>query len=269
MPLKLALWQTEGHLADPSANLAALAHTARAAAAGGAEILLCPECWLQGYNIPEHCAALGEVCDGASATRIAAIATENSIAIVYGYVERDPTSGAIYNSAQAIGPNGKSLANYRKTHLFGDFERKLYRPGDGFAAPFSLGAWRVGLLICYDVEFPEAVRRLALADADLILIPTALTAEYPCVPDFIVPARAIENQIFVAYCNHAGAEGDMRFIGKSRLAGPDDPAIVAAGNCESLLIGTVARKTIAAHAPIFPYRADRRPDLYNGLASTG
>lgn len=262
MPLKLALWQTEGHRADPVANVAALARAARSAAAAGAEILLCSECWLQGYNIPDRCAELAEERDGASAARIAAIAKDSGIAIVYGYAERDPANGAVYNSAQAIAPDGTSLANYRKTHLFGDFERTLYRPSDGFVAPFSLGGWRIGLLICYDVEFPEAVRHLALAGADLILIPTALTGEYSCVPEFIVPARAIENQIFVAYCNHVGAEDGMRFIGKSRLSGPDDPAIVVAGDGESLLIGTIAQETIAASAPVFPYRADRRPALY-------
>lgn len=267
MPLKLALWQTEGHLADPPANVAALAKIARSAAAGGAKILLCPECWLQGYNIPDRCAELAEQRNGPSATRIAGIARENDLAIVYGYAERDPASGAIHNSVQAIGPDGTSLANYRKTHLFSDFERGLYRPGDGFAAPFDFLGWRIGLLICYDVEFPETVRSVALAGADLILIPTALTGDYPCVPDIVVPARAIENQVFVAYCNHAGVEGEMRFIGKSRLAGPTDPAIAAAGDGEALLIATIARETIAAAAPAFPYRTERRPSLYAGLVS--
>ncbi|HEX7390088.1 MAG TPA: nitrilase-related carbon-nitrogen hydrolase, partial [Acidiphilium sp.] len=167
MPLKLALWQTEGHLAEPSANVAALAKAAHAAAAGGAQILLSPECWLQGYNVPDHCVDLAEASNGPSATRIAGIAKENGIAIVYGYAERDPASGAVYNSVQAIGPDGAFFANYRKTHLFSDFERGLYRPGDGFAPPFEFLGWKIGLLICYDVEFPETVRSIALAGADL------------------------------------------------------------------------------------------------------
>ncbi|MCF3948781.1 carbon-nitrogen hydrolase family protein [Acidiphilium sp. AL] len=264
--MKLAIWQTGGFLGDPAANIAAIEQTARTASAAGATLLLCPECWLGGYNIPELCAELAEPRNGPWATRIADIAKKHNVAIIYGYAERDPDSGAIYNAVQAISPNGNSLVNYRKTHLFGDFERGLYRPGDGFAAPFELAGWRVGLLICYDVEFPETVRSLALAGANLILIPTALTGEYACVPDIIVPARAVENQVFIAYCNHAGAEGDMRFIGKSRLAGPDDSAIVAAGGGEALLIATITRETIAATAAIFPYRSERRPALYAAIA---
>lgn len=131
--------------------------------------------------------------------------------------------------------------------------------------PSTFHEWKIGLLICYDVEFPETIRSVALTGADLILVPTALTGEYPCVPDFIVPARAVENQIFVAYCNHAGTEGETRFIGKSRLAGPDDPAIAAAGDGECLLIATITQEAIAASAPVFPYRTDRRPSLYAGL----
>jgi len=111
----------------------------------------------------------------------------------------------VYNSAAVIGPAGTVLGQYRKTHLFGDFERAAYAPGKSFCQPFSLGGFSLGLLICYDVEFPEAVRATALAGADLILIPTALTPEYAVVPELIVPARALENQVFVAYCNHAGA----------------------------------------------------------------
>src|SRR5579863_325794 len=117
--MKLALWQTQGFAAGVAANLAALERTARAASAAGASLLLCPECWLCGYNIGDAVASLAEAADGASARRIAAIAREQRIAIVYGYAERKPAGSGIFNSVQVIGPEGHALAHYRKTHLFG------------------------------------------------------------------------------------------------------------------------------------------------------
>ena len=88
--MKLALWQTQGFPADTAANLAALEQSARAASAAGAALLLCPECWLGGYNIGDAVASLAEAADGESARRIAAIAREQRLAIAYGYAERAP-----------------------------------------------------------------------------------------------------------------------------------------------------------------------------------
>jgi predicted amidohydrolase len=265
--MKLALWQTAGFPADVAANLAALASTAKAAAAAGAALLLCPECWLCGYNIGAAVTALAESADGASAQRIAAIARQYQIAIAYGYVERDAASASIYNAVQVIGADGALLSRYRKTHLFGADERCAYRAGDRFAPPFEFAGFKVGLLICYDVEYPEAVRSLALMGADVVLIPTALTDEYAAVPQFIVPARSIENQLYIAYCNHAGEENGMRFLGGSCLTGMDGKALAAAGVGEALLIGEISRRAQQAAAKTYPYHSDRRPELY-GLLTT-
>ena len=266
--MKLALWQTAGFPADVAANLGALESTARAAASAGAELLLCPECWLCGYNIGAAVTTLAEAADGASMQRIAAIARQHHIAIAYGYAEREAASGYLHNSVQVIGADGTVLSHYRKTHLFGAAERAAYRAGDRFAPPFMLGGFSTGLLICYDVEFPEAVRCLALMGAQLLLIPTALTDDYAAVPDFIVPARSIENQLYIAYCNHAGVENGMRFLGGSCLTGMDGKAVAAAGNAEALIIGEIGAQAREACASMYPYHADRRPELY-GLLTRG
>jgi 5-aminopentanamidase len=265
--MKLALWQTAGFPAQPAANLQALESTARAAAAAGAALLLCPECWLCGYNIGAEVAKLAENRTGPAAQVIAEIARRNRLAIAYGYAERDPADGTVYNAAQVIGPDGVRLAHYRKTHLFGPDERAAYRPGGCFEAPFELGGLRMGLLICYDVEYPEAVRSMALLGADVVLVPTALTEEYTAIPDLIVPARAIENQVFIAYCNHAGVENGMRFLGGSRLSDIDGRPIAAAGAGEALLIGELNLEKRRAAAAIYPYKVDRRPELYGLLTS--
>jgi predicted amidohydrolase len=263
--MKLALWQTVGFPGEVGANLAALERTAQAASAMGATLLLCPECWLCGYNIGSGAADLAETSDGVSAVRIAACAQRHRIAIAYGYAERDRTGGSVFNSVQVIGANGQALAHYRKNHLFGPQERAVYQPGNGFEPPFPFEDFSIGLLICYDVEYPEAVRSLKLMGADLILVPTATTDEYGSVPRYIVPARAIENQLCVAYCNHSGVEHGMRFLGGSCVVGTDGSTIASAGSGDALLIAEIHASAQQACAAIYPYLQDRRPELYAQL----
>jgi predicted amidohydrolase len=263
--MKLALWQTQGHPADVTANLAALELTAREARAQGAELLLCPECWLAGYHIGDDIERLAEPADGPAARRIAAVARDNGLAIAYGYAERDG-AGAVFNSTQVLGSDGELLARYRKTHLFGPDERAHFRPGTGFAPPFRFRGLTIGLLICYDVEYPECVRSLALMGAQLILVPTALTDEYSQVPDIIVPARSLENVLFIAYCNRAGRENGMAFLGRSCVIGPDGHALAAAQNDETLLIADIEQSVCVAASRIYPYREDRRPELYGRVS---
>jgi predicted amidohydrolase len=265
--MKLALWQTGGFPADVTANLAALETTAPAAAAEGATLVLCPECWLCGYNIGAAVTALAEPSDGPSARHVADVARRNDIAIAYGYAERDAQNGRIYNAVQVIGPDGSVLSHYRKTHLFGPEERAVYHPGGRFEPPFQFGGLKFGLLICYDVEYPEAARSVALLGADVLLVPTALSEEYAAVPDFIVPARAVENQIFVAYCNRVGVENGMRFLGRSCLTGPDGKALAAAGAGDALIVSEISKHAGPPAARSFPYLCDRRPELYGLLTS--
>jgi 5-aminopentanamidase len=264
--MRVAIWQTAEHLAGPEGNLAALERTAAAAAKAGAALLLCPECWLCGYHIGDAVKRLAEEPGGASAQRVAAIARQNGIAIAYGYAERDAQGTGAYNSAQVIGPTGQVLLHYRKTHLFGPAERSAYRPGDRIEPPFRFAGFTIGLLICYDVEFPEAVRTLALMGADLILVPTAQPLEYAMVAQCVLPARAVESQLCIAYCNHAGVENGLRYLGGSCLIGTNGRAVVTAGSGEALLIGELSVEARAETVRLFPYLADRRPELYRAVA---
>lgn len=248
---------------DVEGNLAALELQAVAAARAGASLLLCPECWLCGYNIGAAVRSLAQPRDGPAAQRVADIARRHGIVIAYGYAERDTAHrDVLFNSVQIFDAAGKPLAHYRKTHLFGPDERAAYHSGDALAAPFAIAGFSVAPMICYDIEFPEMARAAALAGAELLLVPTALAAEYATVRSLLVPARAVENQLFVAYCNHCGEEDGMRFLGGSCLIGPDGTALAAAGQEEALLLATVDRRRQRAAARLFPYRADRRPELY-------
>jgi predicted amidohydrolase len=260
--VRIAIYQCEPRPIDVAANLDRLARAAGEAAARGAKLLLCPEMFLTGYNIGGPAARrLAETSDGASASAVAEIARGSGLAILYGYPERD-ANDVIYNAVQLVGRDGGRLANYRKTHLFGELDRSMFSASATQSPLLDIAGWRLGLLICYDVEFPENTRRLALAGADLILAPTANMAPYEVVATTIVPARAFENQVYLAYANYCGSEGQVKYCGLSCIAAPDGTDAARAGHGESLIVGELDRELMAASRGINTYLADRRPELY-------
>ncbi|ATL26255.1 carbon-nitrogen hydrolase family protein [Streptomyces formicae] len=261
--LRTALLQSSGQLGSVDENLKALDAAAGRAAGAGAGLLVTPELFLTGYAIGDDVARLAEPADGAAAAAIGEIAVRHGIGVVYGYPER--AGEAVFNSAQLIGPDGASLANYRKTHLFGCFERDSFTPGDNPVVQAELGGVRVGLMICYDVEFPENVRAHALAGTDLLVVPTAQMHPFQFVAESVVPVRAFENQMYVAYVNRVGPEGEFEFVGLSTLAGPDGIARARAGRGDELVIGDVDPEFLSASRENNPYLRDRRPGLYASL----
>ncbi|MGR8011682.1 carbon-nitrogen hydrolase family protein [Streptomyces hypolithicus] len=274
-PLRTALLQSSGRPGSVAENLKVLDEAAGRAAAAGAGLLVCPELFLTGYAIGADVHRLAEPADGEAADAVADIAVRHGLAVHYGYPERDGGGhlplersrerGSVYNSAQLIGPDGDRLANYRKTHLFGCFEQEWFTPGDQAVVQAELGGLRIGLMICYDVEFAENVRAHALAGTDLLLVPTAQMHPFQFVAESVVPVRAFENQMYVAYVNRTGREGEFEFVGLSCLAGPDGGARARAGRGEELVIADADPEFLRASRENNPYLRDRRPGLYASL----
>ncbi|MER5745461.1 carbon-nitrogen hydrolase family protein [Streptomyces sp. NPDC002225] len=262
-PLRTALLQSSGCPGRVDRNIDALDAAARRAAGAGARLLVCPELFLTGYAIGADVPLLAEPADGPSARRIGEIAARHGLAVLYGYPEL--ADEKIYNAARLIGPDGAPLADYRKTHLFGDFEQKWFTPGRQPVVQAELDGVRIGILICYDVEFPENVRAHALAGTDLLLVPTALMHPFPFVAESLVPVRAFESQLYVAYTNRTGQEGGYEFVGLSCLVGPDGTVRTRAGRGEELVVGEVDPAFLRASRAANPYLRDRRPGLYRPL----
>ncbi|MFF4233317.1 carbon-nitrogen hydrolase family protein [Streptomyces sp. NPDC001820] len=290
-PLRTALLQSSGRPGSVAENLKILDEAAGRAAGAGAGLLVCPEMFLTGYAIGDDVPLLAEAADGPGARSVAEIAARHGIAVVYGYPEREshpergdersetgvrpaevpqlPLGGAprgrIFNSAQLIGPDGERLANYRKTHLFGCFEQQWFTPGEQPVVQAELGGIRIGMLICYDVEFPENVRAHALAGTDLLVVPTAQMHPFQFVAESLVPVRAFESQMYIAYVNRTGPEGEFEFVGLSCLAGPDGATRTRAGRGEELIVGEVDPALLSASREANPYLRGRRPGLYASL----
>ena len=142
------------------------------------------------------------------------------------------------------------------------FENRCFKPGDSLVLA-KLGGLSIGILICYDVEFPEAVRALTMAGADFIAVPTALMKPYCQIAHHVVPARAYENEIYIAYINRCGAESDLEYCGQSCIIGPDGNEIVRAGKNEELLYAEIDKQTIEVARADNPVLEDRRPELYD------
>ncbi|MDK1346562.1 carbon-nitrogen hydrolase family protein [Streptomyces sp. 378] len=261
--MRTALLQSSGRPGSTAENLKVLDEAAGRAAAAGAGLLVTSELFLTGYAIGDEIGRLAEPADGDCADGIAEIATNHGLAIAYGYPER--AGDTVFNSAQLISADGTRLANHRKTHLFGCFERDHFTPGDEPVVQAEIDGLRIGILICYDVEFPENVRAHALAGTDLLVVPTAQMHPFQFVAESMIPVRAFENQMYVAYVNRAGREGEFEFVGLSTLAGPDGIARTRAGRGEELVIADVDPAFLAASRANNPYLRDRRPGLYGPL----
>lgn len=264
--LHIALWQTP--YVDSSTEALQRLETACAQArAQGADLIVTPEMSLTGYAIGvddiKECA---EAADGALAQAVGAIAQRLGIGIVYGYPEHNP-GGKPFNAVQAVGPDGTRLMNYRKTHLYGELDRAQFSAGDAAPTVFDWRAWRLGLLICYDVEFPEAVRLLALQGADAVLVPTANMSGFEEVLGLLVPARACENRMYLAYVNACGTEAGLHYGGMSTVAGPGGHILTAFGTGEEMRCITLDRQALV-HASSGSQLGARRPDLYGFLCPT-
>ncbi len=259
-----ATLQMQPALGDIALNLQRIEAAAAAAAAMGATFLVAPEMAVTGYNIGKDLRSLAQPREGAIADGLAAIAHKQGIAVIAGFPERE--GNAIYNAAALALPDGNRVF-YRKCHLFGAAETVAFTRAADVSPLVTIGGLSCGMLICYDIEFPEWVRTLVLRGAELIITPSALprSAFNNRVSKSVIPARALENHVFIAYAGLCGREGEAEYQGGSVIAGPDGETLARAGDGEALLIAKIDPERYLGSG-LDPYLADRRPDLYGALS---
>jgi predicted amidohydrolase len=247
---------------DVAANLQMIAQAAAEARVLGAELLVAPELATTGYGAGDAMRALAEPADGPQVAKLAQAAASNGIALVAGFAERH--GGEIYSSALFVDPHGRRLV-HRKCQLYGDYERSLFTPGPAAPGLVEFRGTKIGVLICYDVEFPELARGLALAGADIIAVPTAVpaTPNAAFIPEMMIPVRAFENQLAIVYADHAGGDERFQYAGRSCIAMPDGTVAARASIANAEVIAADYRpERYAASRAQNPYLADRRADLF-------
>jgi predicted amidohydrolase len=182
-----------------------------------ADLAVFPELYLGGYDLARAGAdAIDAHADALAPVREAAAAA--GTAVVLGFAER-ASDGALHNSAAVLDEDGHLAGVYRKLQLFGA-EREVFAPGEELVVAPVAGR-RVGLLVCFDAEFPETARALAAAGADLLVTIAANMDPYHADHELATRARALDNRLPHVYVNRVGSEAGLRFVGGSRMIGPD------------------------------------------------
>lgn len=271
-------------------NLASLEEAVKLAKRYNVQLLSFPELYIPGYTLsPEEAKKVAEYKNGSSITKAMEVAMENNMALIVPYAEKtDEPDGThkYYDSIAVINEKGELLDSYKKTHLYGQQERDNWSFGNSDYPVFNFFQFPVGVLNCYECEFPELTRILALKGAKLVVGPTAADnyyklpngerskVPYPDIASLLFPAFAYANNIFYAYSNHVGYEERGKDVwhyrGNSIVCGPSGDIIVSANHeQDTMLIADCvpAYYGMTHPAPKYFYLKDRRPDLYGELVA--
>lgn len=206
---------------DQLENLAKEAHEE------GAELLVLPELYLGGYEL--ECFGENSITSkGPEISKCQAFARRYQIALVFGFVEKSGKD--YYDSVIAIeGGSGDVLTTYRKTHLHGEDEKKIFTAGNSLGDVFLINDIAFSLLICQEIQFPEAVRTCVLKGAEVVLCPSARfygKKDTCLLNEFVIPVRGFENHLHIAFANWAGPHKNDDLIGMSCLVGPNGVPIM-------------------------------------------
>ena len=232
------------------------------AMADAPDVIVLPETWNTGFFPRENLAQLADRDCAMVRDRIGALARKYGVNIRAGSVA-NVRGGQVYNTACVFDRTGACIARYDKTHLFSPMGEDQYFAKGNHLCTFALDGIPCGLIICYDLRFPELVRALALQGMEMLFVVSQW-------PDVRIPhltalcaARAIENQCYVVCCNGCGTAGETRYGGHSGMYDPLGSVLAQAGSGEELLTADCDPEASAKIRAAIPVFQDRRPELYN------
>jgi predicted amidohydrolase len=222
----------------------------------GADLIVAPELVSAGYDLAEidrRGDELAEPLDGPTGRLTATLAAELEATIVVGLLER--AGDLLYDTAAVVTPDG-AVTGYRKSHLYPP-EASRFAAGDELLTlPTPIG--RLGLMICFEHAFPEIATALALQDAQILAIPSAVPLGYEHLLTLRTRARAQDNQVFAIASNLAG----NGFCGSSLIVDPRGDVLAAAGAEEAVIRARIDLDAIEREREREPALRLRRPDLY-------
>jgi predicted amidohydrolase len=252
---------------DVEGNLGRLEALASEAVDRGAELVVLPECCLSGYQLdrPQALAAAVDM-RGPELDRLRGLSEGLAATLVIGALER--AGDTLYNSAVTVVP-GRSPVVYRKTHLPRMGVDVYCAPGDTPYRPISTPIGSIGVLICYDLRFPEPARLLALAGVELLAVPTNWPSTATDYAEFLLRARASENRLAVVAADRCGAEREVSYLGRSQVLDAQGTVLLEAGSGPEILVHPIDQRDAEDRRvlgrPDGPegLLADRRIDLYD------
>ena len=248
-------------IGDREANIAAIRRLLEQAVADGADTVLLPELWDIGFY-PRPLADYADPEGARAQAVLAELAVKYDVDIVGGSVAAKLADG-VHNRCYVFDRAGTLQATYDKAHLFSPAkENKAFVPGRDIAV-FTLGGVKCGVIICYDLRFPELARRLALQDIAVLFLPAAWPTVRLTHWRLLSMARAVENQCFVAAANGSGSFANgVELAGHSLLIDPWGECLAETGVEEAVITAAfdfAVREKIKHTIDVF---ADRRPELY-------
>lgn len=277
-PVRVAAVQSDPQvgLENKQANVEATLEQIRQAAANGARLIVLPELASTGYSFDtreEAYAHAEPVPDGPTSTKWIELARELDVYVVAGIAESDGI--ALHDTAVLIGPEG-FIGKYRKTHLW-NREKLIFNPGNSFPV-FETRIGRIGLLVCWDIWFPETARILAAQGADVICSvnnwvwtpPPLFDAAGNCMASYLTMGAAHVNSIPIIAANRVGEERGGKFLGCSLITGVNGWPIggIADAEKEAVLyadMDLLASRSSMVWSDLNNLGLDRRLDLYDPL----
>ncbi len=264
--------QIRPELGEVGRNLERCEASLQAAAGEGCSLVVLPECAVSGYmfETPEEAAEAAQEIPGPATEALAGACGRLGLHAVVGLLERD--GDALRNTAILVGPDGL-VGRYRKSHLPFLGVDRFVEPGDEPFAPFETPLGSIGIQICFDLRFPEPMRALALAGAELVAHPTNWPTAARPVADFVTRTRALENRVFLLTADRAGRERWAEFGGWSQIVDPGGRRLAeAAEGGEGLVVAEIdpaearVKDLVLTPGAYEMHLFDgRRPELYGGL----
>ena len=267
---------SKGENAERMCALLDQAHRARVHLVGFPELSLTPYFCLENTREYEH---YFEPLDNPYLDRVLRRAKELGIAVIVPFAEVDGIR--FFNSSVIVNQAGALVGQYRKIHIPGAFplpgrgalvfEKLYFTPGDRGYPVMDLGFAKVGVQLCYERNFPEGYRILALKGAEIIYTPTNLMrigdVWTPDTWELVLRARAYENGCFVVGVNKSGHEGELDYVGDSLVCNPKDGSVIArsASEGDDLLVVEIDLDDVTEARKRLPFMRDRQPLTYGVL----
>jgi len=263
--MKLAVISARPQIAQKTKNIQKMEHYIKKTKA---DVYVFGEYFLTGDRCKDEFRDLAEPLDGSSIQHLKKIAKTNQCYLIFGMPLKDSTvDGLLYNAAVLIHPDG-TVDAYKKWFLptSGPFEEKIFFDQGEELPVFTTAFGKIGLLICYDLNFPEIAKALTLQGADLHICISASPSTTRAYFETLLPARALENTVFLAYVNLTGNQEDLVYWGGSQVYDPLGTLLKKAPYFkESIITCDVNLALLEPARARRPVLRDIRPEIYQDL----